>query len=100
MVRVRELPDPIMYRVVKRETGLVGDEADGWIREIVSLAQGRPGFATAMGRFARQWKSAHGYLPLAALAFAATREDTVIRRLQESKLRSRASSRSLPAEEL
>ena len=83
-VRVRELPDPFIRRIVAGEVG----EADGagvrraWVHEIAALSQGRPGFATAMGRFAAEWNRQHGYLPMPALAFAATREDATIRTLR------------------
>ena len=77
LVRVRELADPILRRVVIREIGLAEHSADdGWLREVVTLSRGRPGFASAMGRFANAWKEAHGYLPLPALAFAVIREET------------------------
>ena len=85
-VRVRELPDSVIHRIVATEVGATEgggpDEDIGWLREIAALAQGRPGFATAMGRFAVEWRRQHGYLPMPALAFAATREDATIRRLQ------------------
>ena len=83
LVRVRELPDAVMRRIVTRELGKADRDADdAWRRQIVALSRGRPGFAIAMGRFARDWHAARGYLPLAALAFAATREDTVIHALR------------------
>ena len=85
-VRVRELPDSVIRRIVATEVRATGgggpDEDIGWMREIASLARGRPGFAAAMGRFAVEWRRLHGYLPMPALAFAATREDATIRRLQ------------------
>jgi hypothetical protein len=85
-VRVRELRDSIIRRIVISEVGATdraGVEPDsGWIREMIALAKGRPGFATAMGRFAAEWRRQHGYLPMPALAFAATRADATIRRLQ------------------
>jgi hypothetical protein len=85
-VRVRELPDAIIQRIVTREM-LRRADADAkpetaWVHEIATLAQGRPGFATAMVRFAAQWRCHHGYLPMPELAFAATREDATIRTLR------------------
>lgn len=82
LVRVRELPAAALRRVVSDELGpLARDAGDDWIRDVVALARGRPGFASAMGRFARQWRTGHGYLPLPALAFAAVREDAAIHAL-------------------
>jgi hypothetical protein len=81
MVRVRELPDAIINRVVMREIQRSSLEADlerSWMREVVILARGRPGFAAAMGRFAVEWRSAHGYWPIPGFAFAATRGEAVI----------------------
>lgn len=86
MVRVRELPDPVVSRIVVRDCRLAVDEEPeaAWIREVVSLARGRPGFARAMARFAADWHRRRGYWPLAALAFAATREDSTIGALQRA----------------
>jgi hypothetical protein len=87
MLRVRELSDAVLRRIVARELGL-GDQAllreRGWVAETVRLAHGRPGFATAMSRCAVEWRSRRGYLPLPAFAFAAMREDAVIRTLQRA----------------
>jgi hypothetical protein len=85
-VRVRELPDPIIQRIVTREVRGRG-EADAkpetaWLHEVATLARGRPGFATDMARFAAGWKRQRGYLPMPALAFAATRQDATIRTLR------------------
>lgn len=91
-IRVRELPDPVLGRIVMRE--LRQSEADidperPWLREIVAFARGRPGFATAMARFAVDWHRRHRYLPMPALAFAATREDATIRSLRSVAIRAR-----------
>jgi hypothetical protein len=97
-VRVRELPDPILGRIVAGEiAGAERDTDAAWLREIVALARGRPGFASAMGRFAKEWKDGHGYLPLPGLAFAVTREDTAIRALRATTT-SRPSPRRLERE--
>jgi hypothetical protein len=84
LVRVRELPDAVVKRLVVRELGTASDYGPepAWLAETVALARGRPGFAVEMARFAAQWKSRRGYLPMPAFAFAAMREDTVIRKLQ------------------
>ena len=83
LVRVRELQDPTLRHIVASKVGVSEDETNrAWLGEIVTLARGRPGFATAMGQFAKEWRDARGYLPLPALAFAATREDTAIRALR------------------
>jgi hypothetical protein len=84
-VRVRELPDVVIRRIVT-DAVRVPDQGridSSWIQEIAALARGRPGFATAMGRFAIEWWRQHGYLPMPALAFAASREDTTIRALRD-----------------
>jgi hypothetical protein len=85
-VRVRELPDPIVQRIVTREVrGRVDANAKpetAWVREIATLARGRPGFAIAMAQFAARWRCQHGYLPMPALAFAASRADATIRALR------------------
>jgi hypothetical protein len=82
LVRVRELPNAVLGRVVLRELegrGSAAGEADAaWVPEIVALARGRPGFAVAMARFAADWRRAHGYLAEPAFAFAAVREEAVI----------------------
>lgn len=83
-VRVRELSDAVIRRIV---TDVVSSPKEAsiessWIHEIAALARGRPGFATAMGRFAIEWRRQHGYLPMPALAFAASREDAAIRGLR------------------
>lgn len=86
LVRVRELPDAVMRRVVLGELepcgGLPDEAGAAWVREIVALARGRPGFAVAMARFAADWRGAHGYLAAPAFAFAAVREEAVIRALR------------------
>ena len=93
LVRVRVLPDAVLGRVVLRELegrGSVAAEAGaGWVREIVALARGRPGFAVAMARFAADWRRAHGYLAAPAFAFAAVREDAVIRALRLAEPRAK-----------
>jgi hypothetical protein len=81
MVRVRELPDAVVSRIIAREfrhTVVRAPEAI-WIRKAASLARGRPGFAIAMARFATEWHRRRGYYPLPALAFVAAREDATIR---------------------
>lgn len=92
MIRVRELPDPLLSRIVVRDCRRAVDEEPEavWIREVVSLARGRPGFASAMVRFAADWHHRRGYWPLAALAFAATREESTIGALRRSAWPSRA----------
>ncbi len=83
LIRVRELPDRVLQDIVARELGTGTRMADGaWLRDVVTLARGRPGFAGGMGRFARQWRETHGYLPLPAMAFAVIREDDAIRGLR------------------
>lgn len=100
-VRVRELPDPIMRRIVTGEMrGAVETKLQNpWVHEVVALARGRPGFATAMARFAVEWKRQHGYSPMPALAFAATRGDVAIRtlrRLEHVAGRSTGASKAHP----
>lgn len=85
LIRVRELPDPIIDRIVMREIRLLCAEPRlerPWVRDIVALAQGRPGLATAMGRFAAEWWRTHEYWPIPAFAFAAIREEVIIRSLR------------------
>jgi len=82
-VRVRELPDPIMYRIVARALQERHCTARReWIREVAALAKGRPGFATNAARVASEWACAHGDVPTPAFAFAAAREDDAIRSLR------------------
>lgn len=92
MVRVRELPDSVISRIIVRECrrGVDGTPEAAWIREVASLAHGRPGFAIAMARFAAEWRRQRGYSPLPALAFSATREDAMIGALQRVASPSRA----------
>jgi hypothetical protein len=88
MLRVRELSDGVMRHIVTGELGIADARPAArereWVAEIVALAQGRPGFATAMARFAVEWRSRHGYLPMPAFACAATREAEAIRTLQRA----------------
>jgi len=82
-VRVRELPDPIMCRIVARALQEWHCTARReWIREVAALAKGRPGFATNVVRVASEWARAHGDVPTPAFAFAAARENDVIRSLR------------------
>lgn len=84
MIRVRELPDPILGRIVTQQLRRAIPAVDvdrTWLHEVVTLTKGRPGFATVMARFAVEWHRRHGYLP-PALMFVATREDAAIRMLQ------------------
>lgn len=85
-MRVRELPDSIIQRIVIREVRACGD-ADAkpeaaWVHKIATLTRGRPGFAIDMARFAAGWMRQHGYWPMPAVAFAATRADATIRTLR------------------
>jgi hypothetical protein len=84
MVRVRELPDSVVRRIIAREFRHTADRAPEatWIREAASLARGRPGFATAMARFATEWHCRRGYYPVPALAFVAARDDATIESLR------------------
>jgi len=88
LVRVRELAPILLTRIVTSELEESNDPMmkpeRAWVREVASLAGGRPGFAAGMARFAVTWHRQHGYLPLPALAFAASREDAVIRTLPAS----------------
>lgn len=81
-IRIRELPDSILRHLVVREMEAALGVDDAWLREVASLARGRPGFAIAMGRFAKGWATTHGYLPLPSLVFAVVREDAAIRGLK------------------
>lgn len=83
-VRVRELPDSIIRRIVSNQLrDLESTRIErGWLHELAGLAQGRPGFATAMGRLAAEWTRTHGYLPMPSFVFAATRQDLTIRALR------------------
>lgn len=82
-VRLRELPDAVIRRIVEAEVQSVGCSIDrGWIREVAGLANGRPGFATAMSRLAADWARVHGYVPMPSFAFAAMRADRTIRDLR------------------
>lgn len=95
MIRVRELPDSILGRIVTIEVRRsIPDFERAWVRDLVALAKGRPGFAVTMARFAIQWHRRHGYLPMASLVFAATREDAAIRSLHSASLPSRARARA------
>ena len=85
IVRVRPLSPHALRRILLDELGSFGHDAEaGWIRDIVALAQGRPGFASAMGRFAQIWRNQHGYLPMPEFAFATVREGAVLRALQDT----------------
>lgn len=97
MVRIRELPDSVVRRIVVRECRRAIDQEleAAWIREVVSLARGRPGFATAMAQFATQWHRQRGYWPLPALAFASSREGAMI-----ASLECMTASPSVPKEHL
>lgn len=85
LLRVRELPTTVLIRILASElTGGVELTADGdpaWAHQAAQLAAGRPGFAVAMAQFARVWRHEYGYLPLPGMAFAASREEAVIRAL-------------------
>lgn len=88
LVRVRELSDGVLRHLVAHELG-VSEASDlgrdrGWVSATVTLAKGRPGFATAITRFAVEWRSRHGYLPAPAFAFAAIGEDAALRILQNT----------------
>ena len=79
MIRVRELPDSAIRRIIACECHHSVDRApEAWIREAAPLARGRPGFAIAMARFATEWHRRRGDYPLPALAFVAAREDVAI----------------------
>lgn len=81
-VRVRELADAALRCVLLDELGPFGHDVDiAWVREVVALAHGRPGYVKAMGQVARVWKDHHGYLPLPAFAFARIREEAALRTL-------------------
>ena len=87
MLRVRELPDPMLRRIVRNELRRSVTEREdrgAWVQDLVALARGRPGFAVAMARFAVEWQRRHGYLPMPGLAFAAMREDAAIRSLRSA----------------
>lgn len=93
VVRVRESPHAVLAQIVlgelRRRGGPARDPDRTWVREIVALARGRPGFAVAMARFAADWRRAHGYLAAPAFAFAAVREDNVIRALRHAEPRAK-----------
>ena len=86
MVRVRELPDSVVRRILLRECRRPANEEPeaAWIRECISLARGRPGFAKAVALFASDWQRRRSYWPLPALAFAATREEATVKSLRVS----------------
>jgi len=89
LVRVRELPDATLKRLVAREIG-AGRSIElpdpKWVNAVVALSKGRPGFAVEMARFAADWYRRRGYWPMVDLAFAATREDATIRTLAVDRL--------------
>lgn len=92
-VRVRELPSRVIGRIVAREIrrqdAHVAVERR-WLREVVALSSGRPGFAMAMARFAVDWHRRRGCLPMPALAFMATREDVMCRSFEDAGRRPRS----------
>ena len=82
-VRVRELPDAIIRRILVHELQDVRcAPRREWFREVAELSQGRPGFATSMGRLAAEWTRTHGDLPTPPFVYAAVREDDAIRALR------------------
>lgn len=92
IVRVRELPSAVLCRIVTRELCRLDGATEPdttWVHAVTGLARGRPGFATAMARFAAEWRRGHGYLPLPELAFAAVREDAITRTTKTTGPRSR-----------
>lgn len=91
IVRVRELPDSVVVRLVAWECQRAAGRAPEtrWIREIARLSRGRPGYAIAMARFAAEWQSRSGSWPLPAFALAATREEAAVVALQRGRLSSR-----------
>jgi hypothetical protein len=96
MIRVRELPATVLSRIVATELRRSLSDirsTDVWVHGVVAQAQGRPGFAVAMARFAVEWHRRHGHLPMPAFVFAAAREEAAIRSLVSASVRSTARAR-------
>jgi hypothetical protein len=83
ILRVRELPTRLIRRIIATQLAMVSEVAasEAWTKDVVHLAQGRPGAAIAMAQFADAWRHAHGSWPSAPLIDAVLREQAARRLL-------------------